>query len=148
MRVILLHDVVHQGMRGDEIRVKPGYARNYLIPQGLALEATDANRNYFEQIRQKIEVQHQRETASAQEQAKQFEGVTVTLLRRVSEGEELYGSVTAAEIVDALAAQNIEVDRKAIDLEGGITDLGEHKVRIMLHPDVIPEISVIVEAEE
>lgn len=148
MRVILLQDVVHQGMRGDEIEVKPGYARNYLIPQGLALESTKANRNYFDQIKKKVEVQNRREREAAEERAKQFEGVEVTLLRRVSEGEELYGAVTAAEIVDALEEKDIEVDRKLIDLEGGIIEIGEHQVRLMLHPDVIPEITVKVEVEE
>lgn len=148
MRVILLQDVVHQGMRGDEIEVKPGYARNYLIPQGLALESTKANRNYFDQIKKKVEVQNRREREAAEERAKQFEGVEVTLLRRVSEGQELYGAVTAAEIVDALEEKDIEVDRKVIDLEGGITEIGEHQVRLMLHPDVIPEITVKVEVEE
>lgn len=148
MRVILLQDVVHQGMRGDEIEVKPGYARNYLIPQGLALESTKANRNYFDQIKKKVEVQNRREREAAEERAKRFEGVEVTLLRRVSEGEELYGAVTAAEIVDALEEKDIEVDRKLIDLEGGIIEIGEHQVRLMLHPDVIPEITVKVEVEE
>lgn len=148
MRVILLQDVVHQGMRGDEIDVKPGYARNYLIPQGLALESTKANRNYFDQIKKKVEVQNRREREAAEERAKQFEGIEVTLLRRVSEGEELYGAVTAAEIVDALGEKGIEVDRKLIDLEGGITEIGEHQVRLMMHPDVIPEILVRVEVEE
>lgn len=148
MRVILLQDVVHQGMRGDEIEVKPGYARNYLIPQGLALESTKANRNYFDQIKKKVEVQNRREREVAEERAKQFEGVELTLLRRVSEGEELYGAVTAAEIVDALGEKGIEVDRKLIDLEGGITEIGEHQVRLMMHPDVIPEITVKVEVEE
>ncbi len=148
MKVILLQDVVHQGARGDEINVKPGYARNYLIPQGLALELTKANRNYFGQIRKKIEVQFQREVGIAQEAAKKFEGAAVVLHRQVSEGDELYGAVTAAEIVDALLVDGIEVDRKSVDLEGGITTLGEHLVRIVLHPEVMPEISVTVQAEE
>ncbi len=148
MRVILLQDVVHQGTRGDEIEVKPGYARNFLIPQGMALEATPANLKHFEQMRKKIERQHEREVSSAEEAAKQFEGVTLELRRRVSDEEHLYGAVTAAEIVDALAEQGIEVDRKVIDLEGGITELGEHQVRITLHPKVMPEISVNVIAEE
>ena len=148
MKVILLQDVVHQGSRGDEINVKPGYARNYLIPQGLALEATAANLNYFGQIRKKIEVHYEREVAVAQEAAKKFKGAKVLLTRQVSESDELYGAVTAAEIVDALAADGIDVDRKAIDLEGGITTIGEHLVRIALHPEVMPEIPVTVQAEE
>ena len=148
MRVILLQDVVHQGSRGDEIEVKPGFARNYLIPQGLALESTSANRNYFEQIRKKVEVQNLREREAAELDAKRFDGVEVTLHRRVSENDELYGAVTAAEIVDGLAAQGVEVDRKSVDLEGGITEIGEHQVRIVLHPEVMPEIQVKVEVEE
>ncbi len=148
MRVILLQDVVHQGTRGDEIEVKPGFARNYLIPQGLALESTKANRNYFEQIRNKVEVQNLREREAAELDAKRFDGVEVTLHRRVSENNELYGAVTAAEIVDALAAQGVEVDRKSVDLEGGITEVGDHQVRIVLHPEVMPEIRVKVEVEE
>jgi large subunit ribosomal protein L9 len=148
MRVILLQDVLHQGKRGDVIDVKPGYARNFLLPQGVALPANDGNLKYFEQLKRKIDVQHEEERAVAQKAAEELEGVRVTVLKRVDENQTLYGSVTATEISDALTAHGVEIDRRRIDLEGGIKSLGDHPVRIELHADVIAEITVTVDVEE
>ena len=148
MRVILLQDVLHQGKRGEVIDVKPGFARNYLMPQGIALPANDGNLKYFDQLRKKIDDEHERERAAAEAQAKKFEGLRLTILKRVDENEHLYGSVTATEIADSLAEQGIEVDRRRVDLEGGIKSLGDHEVRIELHPEVIAEIMVTVDVEE
>jgi large subunit ribosomal protein L9 len=123
MRVILMQDVLHTGQRGDVVDVKPGLARNYLIPQGLALEATPGNQKYFE-------------------------GVNLKIAKRVGESETLYGSVTATEVAHLLEAKGITVDRRRIDLEGGIKSLGEHQVRIELHPEVVAEVTVTVVPEE
>lgn len=149
MRVILLQDVLHQGQRGDIIDVKPGYARNYLLPQGIALPATGANLKRFEQLKQKIEERHDRLVAEARELAAKLDGLRVTIRKRVDENENLYGSVTATEIAEALEQEKgVEVDKRRIDLEGGIKSLGDHPVRIGLHPEVIAEITVTVDVEE
>jgi large subunit ribosomal protein L9 len=149
MKVILMQDVLHTGKRGEVINVKPGYARNYLLPQGLALEATSGNMEVFEQQRRKIELKHLQRREEALEVAGQLKGLTVEVAKRASEGDTLYGSVTAAEIGEALVRKGVSIDNRRIDLEGGIKTLGEHPVRIGLHSDVIAEITVnVVAAEE
>ena len=148
MRVILMRDVLHTGKRGEVIDVKPGYARNFLIPQGMALEATSGNRSYFEQQKKKIDASHARERDAALEVAGQINGLQLTVAKRVGESETLYGSVTATEVADLLEEKGITVDRRRIDLEGGIKTLGEHPVRIELHPEVIAEVMVNVVVEE
>lgn len=148
MRVILMQDVLHTGQRGEIVNVKPGHARNYLIPQGLALEATPANQKYFEQQKKKIDARHAREREAAAELAAQINGVILKIAKRVGESETLYGSVTATEVAHLLEAKGITVDRRRIDLEGGIKTLGEHPVRIELHPEVVAEVMVTVLPEE
>ena len=148
MRVILMQDVLHTGERGEVINVKPGYARNFLFPNGFALEATPGNMRVFEQQKEKIEAAHQERVASATELAQQIEGKVITIAKRVGDSETLYGSVTAAEVAEALERDGIHVDRRRIDLEGGIKTLGEHPVRIDLHNEVAAEVTVNVVAEE
>ena len=148
MRVILMHDVQHTGRRGEILDVKPGYARNFLMPQGLALEATPGNLKVFEHQRRKIEAKHQKEREAAAEIAAQLADVRVKVAKRVGETETLYGSVTAGEVAEALAAKGVTVDKRRVDLEGGIKTLGEHSVRIDLHSEVVAEIIVEVVAEE
>ena len=148
MRVILLQDVLHQGKRGEVIDVKPGFARNYLLPQGIALQASGGNLKHFEQLRRQIDDEHERERAAAQAIADKLAGTRLTILKRVDENEHLYGSVTATEIAEALEAQGSEIDRRRIDLEGGIKSLGDHEVRIELHSEVIAKITVTVDVEE
>ena len=148
MRVILMQDIRHTGRRGEIIDVKPGYARNYLLPQGLALEANTGNVRYFEEQRQKIDAHHDHEVGKAREVAAQLADVHLTITKRVGETETLYGSVSATEIGLLLEEKKITVDRRRIDLEGGIKTLGDHTVRIEIHPDVIAEIAVKVVAEE
>lgn len=148
MRVIMMQDVLHTGTRGEVVEVKPGFARNYLFPNGLALEATAGNMRVFEQQKKKLEIVHEKERSSAADLATQIEGVEVSIAKRVGESETLYGSVTAAEVAEALEHTGIHIDRRRIDLEGGIKTLGEHPVRIELHSDVVAEITVTVVAEE
>jgi large subunit ribosomal protein L9 len=148
MRVILMQDVLHTGKRGEVIDVKPGYARNYLIPQGLALKATDGNLQYFEQQRGKIDARHAKEREAAVQIAGEIAGLRLTIAKRVGESETLYGSVTATEVAEMLEHKGVSVDRRRIDLEGGIKTLGDHQVRIELHPEVIAEVAVTVVAEE
>lgn len=148
MDVILLADLRHTGRRGDVVRVKPGYARNYLLPRGLAATATEGNRKWFEQQRKKIDAQHAAERDTAAQRAAEIAGVTIEIAKRAGESETLYGSVTPGEIVDALAEKGIQVDRRDIDLTGGIKTLGEHLVRIDLHAEVVAEVTVQVVPED
>ena len=149
MRVILLSDQRSLGRRGQEVEVKPGFARNYLLPQGLALESNKANRAYFEQQRAKIDARHTREREAAAEIAATIAGISLTIAKRVGDSGTLYGSVTASAVAEALEEKGVTVDRRRIDLEGGIKTIGEHKVAIDLHPEVIAELTVnVVSAEE
>lgn len=148
MRVIMMQDVLHTGKRGEIINVKPGHARNYLIPQGLALEATPGNLKMFEHQKRKIEARHAKEREAALEIAGQMANMTLVVAKRVGETETLYGSVTATEVAELLEGKGFIVDRRRIDLEGGIKTLGAHPVRIELHPEVVAEITVNVTAEE
>jgi large subunit ribosomal protein L9 len=148
VRVILLSDQRHLGKRGEVIDVKPGYGRNYLLPQGIALEATDANIKYFEHQRAKIDARHARERQAAQEIANRMADLRIAIAKRVGETDTLYGSVTAGDIAQALEQKGFTVDRRRIDLEGGIKTLGDHPVRIELHPEVVAEVTVSVVREE
>jgi len=148
MRVILLKDHRHLGRRGDEVDVKPGYGRNYLLPRGLALLSSDANRKHFEAMRAKIEAQHIQEREEAQAVADKLSGLRLEIPKKAGETGTLFGSVTASEIADELDKKGIEVDRRRIDLEGGIKTIGDHEVRILLHSEVTVEIMVTVLPEE
>jgi len=148
VRVILLSDQRHLGRRGELVDVKPGYGRNFLLPQGIALEATDANIKYFEHQRAKIDARHAREQAAAQEIANRMADLRLEIAKRVGETDTLYGSVTAGDIALILEQKGFTVDRRRIDLEGGIKTLGDHPVRIELHPEVVAEVTVSVVREE
>ena len=148
MKVILLSDQRSLGKRGETVEVKPGYGRNYLLPQGIALEATPANVKLFEQQRKKIDARHAKERDAAQEVANNLAGLQITIPKRVGETGTLYGSVTAGDVAEALEAKGVTIDRRRIDLEGGIKTLGDHAVRIDLHSEVMAEITVSVVPEE
>jgi len=148
MDVILLKDRRALGKRGEIVAVKPGFARNFLLPQGLALEATPSNVKVFEGLRVKIEAEAAKDMVAAQEVATRLEGMRVVIHKRASDAETLYGSVTATEVAEALAAKGVEVDRRRIDLEGGIKTVGDHHVVVHLHADVSVEVMVTVLAEE
>jgi large subunit ribosomal protein L9 len=148
VRVILLSDQRHLGRRGEVVDVKPGFGRNYLVPQGFALEATDANIKYFEHQRSKIDARHAKERDAAQEIANRMASLRVEIPKRVGETDTLYGSVTAGDVAEALEKKGFTIDRRRLDLEGGIKTLGDHPVRIELHPEVVAEVTVSVVREE
>lgn len=148
MRVILLKDQRHLGRRGDEVEVKDGFGRNFLVPQGIALAANDANRKYFDQQRAKIEAEHVRERDEALAIAEKLANLRLEIAKKAGEGGTLYGSVTATELASELAAKGVTVDRRRIDLEGGIKSIGDHEVRIHLHSEVVAPITVTVLPEE
>jgi large subunit ribosomal protein L9 len=148
MRVILLSDQRHLGRRGEVVEVKPGYGRNFLLPQGLALEATPGNIKYFEQQRSKIDARHAKERDAAAEIAAKLAGLRLEIPKRVGETDTLYGSVTAGDVAELLEKKGFTVDRRRIDLEGGIKTLGDHPVRVELHPEVVAEVTVSVVRED
>jgi large subunit ribosomal protein L9 len=145
MKVILADDVRGLGHRGDTVAVKPGYARNFLFPQGFAFEATAANIRKLGEDKKKYDVKMLHEKAGAENVAKQIEGLTVVITKKAGEGDVLYGSVTPTEIADALAEKGIAVDRRRIELAEPIKRLGEHRVHVRLHRDVTTELIVAVQ---
>jgi large subunit ribosomal protein L9 len=147
MKLILKETIESLGIIGSEVTVADGYARNYLLPQKKAVAATPQNRRMLEQERAKFEVQIAQEKEFAEEMAKRLEGVTCTITAKVSEENRLYGSVSAREIIDALAAQDIEIEKKMVLLKEPIKDVGTTKVPIRIYKDVEPEITVEIVPE-
>ncbi|MGC8793156.1 MAG: 50S ribosomal protein L9 [Bryobacteraceae bacterium] len=148
MEVILRQDIEKLGSRGQIVNVADGYARNYLLPRKLAVPATEANKKIVEQERLAALRREAREKAEAEELARMLGGVTVTLREKAGEHDQLFGSVTALHIAQALAQQNFQIDRRKIQLEHPIKQLGEYKVPIRLHREVTVEITVQVLKEE
>ena len=148
MKVILLNDQRHLGKRGEIVDVKPGYGRNFLLPQGLAMQATPGNIKVFEQQRAKFDARHAKEREAAQEIANKMAGLRLEIPKRVGETDTLYGSVTAGDVAEALEKKGFTVDRRRLDLEGGIKTLGDHPVRVELHPEVVAQVTVAVVREE
>jgi large subunit ribosomal protein L9 len=147
MKVILADDVRGLGHRGETVTVKPGYARNFLFPQGVAWEATDANVRRLSEERKKYDEKMMREKTVASEAASRVEGLTVSIAKKAGEEGHLYGSVTASDIADALAAKSIEVDRRRIELAEPIRTVGSHTVHVRLHKDVVATLTVEVQAQ-
>jgi large subunit ribosomal protein L9 len=148
MEVILREDVDKLGSRGQLVRVANGYARNFLLPKRLAVAATDANKKIVEQERQAALRRDAKEVADAGELAKMMANVSVTIAQKAGENDQLFGSVTAKDIAEALERQNYTIDRRKIQLHEPIKTLGEHKVPIRLHRDVTADITVNVVKEE
>ncbi len=147
MKLILKETIETLGIIGSEVEVAPGYARNYLLPQGKAVAATDANRKQLAQQKAKFNLQIAKEKELAQEMAKKLEEVACTITAKVSDGDQLYGSVTTRDIINALAKQEIKVEKRAILLKEPIKTLGSFKVPIRVYTEVEPEISVEIVAE-
>jgi large subunit ribosomal protein L9 len=148
MRLILRETIESLGTVGDEVSVAKGYARNYLIPKKKAVLATPANRKLIERDRNQLEIKVQLDKSQAEASAKTVEGTVCTIAAKVSEDDRLYGSVTTRDIETQLKAQGVEVERKAILLAEPIKSLGSYLVPVELHPEVKPEITVKVVAEE
>jgi large subunit ribosomal protein L9 len=147
MKVILKQDVEKLGKVGDIVKVAPGYARNYLIPRRIAVQATPGNVRIMEQEKLASARRDQREKTSASLLAKELVKQTVTVRRKAGEGGTLYGSVTAIDIADYLLAHKIEIDKRKIQLEEPIKSIGEFQVPIRLHREVTVPVKVVVEAE-
>ncbi len=144
MDVILLERVEKLGAIGDVVKVKDGFARNYLLPRKKALRANEANRKVFEANRAKIEEDNSNRRGEAEKASKGVDGKTVKLIRQASNTGQLYGSVSARDIVDALAAEGAQVTKSQVVLDRPIKAIGVHEIKVALHPEVSVTVKVNV----
>jgi large subunit ribosomal protein L9 len=140
--VILLERVEHLGQMGQVVKVRPGYARNFLLPQKKALRATKDNMKYFESQRAQLEANNLRLRAEAEQVATKMAGLSVVMLRQAGETGQLYGSVSARDVSDAITADGFTVERRQVVLDHAIKTLGLHSVKVALHPEVTLMVTV------
>jgi large subunit ribosomal protein L9 len=148
MQVILRKRIETLGDAGEIVDVKPGYGRNYLIPQGLAYEATDANKRRLAAEHARTAAKDAETLQDAQKRAASIEGVSLTFTARAGQEGKLFGSITSADIAEKLAEQGVQIDRRQIELDEPIKTLGVTSVPVRLHPQVRPEVKVWVIAED
>ncbi|WP_440957317.1 50S ribosomal protein L9 [Oceanicaulis sp. LC35] len=148
MQVVLLERVEKLGAIGDVVTVKPGYARNFLLPQSKALRATKANMERFEREREVIEKLNAERAEKAREEGSHLDGATFVLIRQASESGQLYGSVSTRDIADAASTPEFAVTRGMVDLNTAIKTLGLHEVRLVLHADVDVTVTINVARTE
>jgi len=148
MEVILREDIDKLGSRGEVVKVAAGYARNFLLPKRLAVAATDANKKIVEQERQSHIRKEAKQQGEAEDLSKLLTGVTVTISQKAGENDQLFGSVTAKDIAEALEARNFTIDRRKIQLDEPIKQLGEFEVPIRLHRAVSAAVKVVVVKDE
>jgi large subunit ribosomal protein L9 len=150
MEVILLERVAKLGQMGDVVRVKDGFARNYLLPKGKALRATDENRAHFQGMKVQLEAQNLEQKSEAKKIAEKLDGSKVTVLRQAAEGGQLYGSVSPRDIASLLGEQGFAITRAQVALDTPIKTIGLHKIPITLHPEVevTVELTVARNADE
>jgi large subunit ribosomal protein L9 len=148
MEVILRQDVDKVGSRGSVVKVADGYARNFLLPKRLAVAATDANKKIVEQEREAHLRREAKANTDAEDLAKIMANLKLTFRQKVGENNQLFGSVTAKDIADALEAQRFHIERRKIQLDEPIRTLGDHRVTLRLHRDVSTEIDVVIEPEQ
>lgn len=147
MEIILQEDVEKLGNRGQVVTVKDGYARNYLLPRKLAIAANPSNMKRLEKMRAAFAKKEATERESAQQQAAQLATVKLALSRKAGESDQLFGSVTAGDIADALKAQGYEIDKRKIQLTDAIKTVGEFSVPLKLYRDVIATVQLVVSRE-
>ncbi len=148
MEVILKEDVAKLGSRGDVVKVAEGYGRNYLIPKKLAIEATAANRAVIEQMKAAAVRRLAKEKGAAEQLAQQFAGVELTFTRRSGEHDQLFGSVTSADIAHELEHKGFNIDRRKIELDQPLKTVGEFTVHVRLHREVTVPVKVHVRKEQ
>lgn len=148
MEVILLERIEKLGQMGDIVKVKPGFARNYLLPQKKALRATKDNLAHFEKRRAELEASNLSHRTEAEAAAGKLEGLSLVLIRSASEAGQLYGSVNARDIAESLADNKVTVERRQVELAAPIKTLGIHEARIRLHPEVAVTIVLNVAPSE
>lgn len=147
MKIILKEDISNLGFKNDVVEVKPGYGRNFLIPQGKAIIANETSLKVLAENMRQQERKLAKEKEDAQKLADKLEGVKANLLVKTSNTGTIYGSVTAAMVADNLEAQGLEINRKMLQLQGGIKEIGEYVAKVRLHRDITVEVPVIVESE-
>lgn len=147
MQIILQEDIEKLGHCGDIVTVKPGYARNFLLPRKMAVEASTGNMKALERIRKSLAKKTATELEAAQKQAALVNGVALHFTRKTGENDQLFGSVTSGDIADALAAQGFKIDKRQIHLKESIKALGEYPVTVKIFRDVTAEVKVHVEKE-
>ena len=147
MDIIQRQDVEKLGQAGEAVTVKDGYARNFLLPRGLAYQATDSNKRRLEGERAQRGKKHAAEAAAAGEIAVKLETLSITFTMKAGEGDKLFGSVTAGDVADRLKTEGFDIDKKAIELAEPLKALGVYKVPVRLHADVKPELRVWVVRE-
>lgn len=147
MEVILKEDVPKLGARGDVVKVAEGYGRNFLLPQKLAIEATQANKAVIAQMKAAALRRSAQEKVQAEELAKQFEGLSVSFERRAGEHDQLFGSVTSGDIAEALERKGFNLDRRKVQLHEPLKTLGEFTVPVKLHKEVTTHLKVVIEKE-
>jgi large subunit ribosomal protein L9 len=148
MDVILREDIDKLGSRGQVVHVAAGYARNFLLPKRLAVAATEANKKIVEQERQSHLRKEAKQKTEAEDLGKMMAGVTVTIAQKAGENDQLFGSVTSKDVAEALEKKNFSIDRRKIQLDEPIKQLGEHKIAVRLHRDVTAEVTVNVVRED
>ena len=148
MEVILKEDVETLGHRGDIVKVAEGYGRNFLLPRKLAIEANKGNKTVIEQMKASAVRKSASEKAAAEQLAKQFDDVSLEFTRKVGEKDHLFGSVTSADLADALSKKGFDIDRRKIQLDEPLKSLGEYDVPIRLHREVTARFKVVVKKEE
>ena len=148
MEVILREHVDNLGHRGDVVKVAPGYARNYLLPRKLALPVNEGNKRVIERERKLAETRELEERQQAEAVANRLSQIELTLSRRVGDTEQLYGSVTTADIAEALLEKGLEIDRKRIHLDEPLKSLGAFTIPVKLHRDVTAQLKVHVAKQE
>jgi|ERR1700689_4192236 large subunit ribosomal protein L9 len=147
MQIILQEDIEKLGHRGDVVTVKPGYARNFLLPHKLAIEATTGNMKALERIRTSLAKKTATELEAAQKQASLIDGVELHFTRKTGENDQLFGSVTSADVAEGLEAQGFKIDKRQVQLSESIRALGEYPVTIKVFRDVTATVKVFVEKE-
>ena len=147
MDVLLCEDVDNLGQRGQVVKVRSGYGRNYLLPQGLAIQASAGNKRMLEEQRRLLAKREQREHQSARGESEKLQGIELRFDRRVGEHGILFGSVTALDVAEALKERGITVERRRIGLREHIKEVGDYDITIKLHRDVTPTIKVLVRKE-
>ncbi len=147
MQLILLERMEGLGNVGDEVTVKSGYGRNFLLPRGKAALANDANRKVFEHRRERLEEKQHNALERARALAEKLAGLSLSITRATSDGERLYGSVSTHELADLLREAGHEMERRQILLDDAIKAVGKHSFRVRLHPDVIADLTLMVDSE-
>lgn len=147
MKVILKETIESLGIIGSEVKVADGYARNYLLPQKKAVIATPQNRNMLAQEKVKFDIQIAKEKKIAEEMAERLQGIVCQIAAKVSEEERLYGSITVRDIIEALAKQDVQVEKRMVLLKETIKNIGSYQVPIRVYRDVEPEITVEIVPE-